>query len=163
MGLVLELARRHVEEKTGGPFAAAVFGADSGRLIAVGVNLVMPASTPVAHAEVVAFTMAGQALGGFDLSAGGRTELVSSTEPCAMCLGAVQWSGVARLVCGATDADARAVGFDEGHKATDWIAGLELRGVEVVQEVRRVEAAEVLRSYVSGGGHVYNAGGLSDA
>lgn len=163
MDLILEMATLHVSEGTGGPFAAGVFSMSNHRLVAVGVNLVMPAATPVAHAEVVAFTMAGQALGSFDLSASGPTELVSSTEPCAMCLGAVQWSGVRRLVCGASDADARSIGFDEGHKPDDWVAGLEARGVEVLQGVRRDAAAKVLRGYVSEGGHVYNAGGQADA
>ena len=114
MAFVVDLARRNVEHGTGGPFAAGVFERDTGGLIAIGVNMVEPSQTAVAHAEMVAITLAGRAVGSFDLSVRGATELVASTEPCAMCLGAVPWSGVRRLVCGATDADAREVGFDEG-------------------------------------------------
>ena len=41
-------------------------------------------------------------------------EMVASTQPCAMCLGATPWSGIRRLVCGARDEDAEEIGFDEG-------------------------------------------------
>ena len=40
MQFVIDLARRNIEHKTGGPFGAAVFEAGSGRLLAPGVNLV---------------------------------------------------------------------------------------------------------------------------
>ncbi len=156
MDLVVDLARQHVVDGTGGPFAAAVFDRVDGRLIAVGVNLVVPSSACVAHAEIVAFALAGQARRSFDLSSDGPVELVTSTEPCAMCLGAVGWSGVSRLVCGARDADARTVGFDEGDKPADWAATLERRGIEVVADIRRADAAAVMALYVERGGPVYN-------
>jgi tRNA(Arg) A34 adenosine deaminase TadA len=155
MGLVLDLARGNVHHRSGGPFAAAVFGAE-GQLVAVGVNLVEPGRAAIAHAEIVAIALAGQATGTFDLGAGGPTTLVASTEPCAMCLGAVPWSGVTRLVCGADDADARAIGFEEGHKPDGWVPELEARGITVALGVRRAEAAEVLQTYVRTGGTIYN-------
>ena len=73
-----------------------------------------------------------------------------------MCLGAIPWSGVRRVVCGARDADARAVGFDEGDKPTDWVAGLMRRGIDVQRDVCRAAATQVLRDYVAGGGVFYN-------
>jgi tRNA(Arg) A34 adenosine deaminase TadA len=155
MALVLGLAAGNVEHDTGGPFAAAVFTTD-GQLVAAGVNLVEPGRAAIAHAEVVAIALAGQAVGSFDLGSIGSTALVTSTEPCAMCLGAVPWSGVSRLVCGAEDADARRVGFEEGHKPPDWVASLEQRGIAVVRGVRRSEAAEVLQDYLRRGGTIYN-------
>jgi tRNA(Arg) A34 adenosine deaminase TadA len=156
MGLVLALARANVVRSGGGPFAAAVFSRDGGGLIAVGVNLVIPSSAPIAHAEIIAIALSGARLGSHDLGVAGPTELVSSCQPCAMCLGAVPWSGVSRVVCGARDDDARAVGFDEGDKPGDWAAGLRARGIEVVEDVRRDEAAEVLRAYALAGGPIYN-------
>jgi tRNA(Arg) A34 adenosine deaminase TadA len=156
MGLVLSLARANPARSGGGPFAAAVFAIPSGELVAVGVNLVVPSCVPVAHAEVVAMTVAGPRLGSHDLRIAGPTELVSSCEPCAMCLGAVVWSGVSRVVAGARDEDARVVGFDEGDKPLDWAGGLRRRGIEVLIDVRREEAADVLRTYVENGGYVYN-------
>ncbi len=158
MGLVVELSRRNVEEGTGGPFGAAVFEIESGRLIAPGVNLVLPSSAAVAHAEIVAVALAGVVTGNFDLGGEGLTPtvLVASTEPCAMCFGAVPWSGVRRLVCGARDEDARAIGFDEGPKMIDWESALTSRGIEVVRDVMRTEAMAVLQGYAESGGTIYN-------
>ncbi len=154
MDAVLRLAALNVADG-GGPFAAAVFD-DEGRMIAPGVNRVVAASVPIAHAEIVAISMAGLRLGTWDVASRGLYELVSSAEPCAMCLGAVPWSGVRRLVCGARDADARAVGFDEGRKPDGWAEHLHSIGIDVVFDIRRAEAVEVLQSYASGGGAIYN-------
>ena len=74
-----------------------------------------------------------------------------------MCLGATVWSGVSRLVIGARDADAALVGFDEGPKPQAWVEQLAVRGIEVVQDVQRTEAAQVLLDYAEGGGPIYNA------
>ncbi len=158
MALVVALAERNVAEG-GGPFAAAVFEAESGRLVAPGVNLVQQEQCAVLHAEVVAIMLAQRRLGSYDLGAAElpACELVSSTEPCTMCQGAVVWSGVRTLVCGARDEDARAIGFDEGPKAPDWVAALEERGIGVRRDLCRAEAVAVLRAYRDGGGLIYNA------
>ncbi|HYQ85326.1 MAG TPA: nucleoside deaminase [Rubrobacter sp.] len=159
MRLVVELSRLNVEHGTGGPFGAAIFERETGRLLAPGVNLVVPASCSVAHAEMVAIMIAQQVAGDFDLGGGGKPayELYASTEPCAMCLGATPWSGVRGLSCGARDEDARAVGFEEGAKLPDWIAALEEIGISVKRDVLREDAARVLFDYADGGGEIYNA------
>ena len=154
MGLVLDLAEANIADG-GGPFAAVVFGPD-GRPVGPGVNRVVPSSAPIAHAEIVAIAVTGRRLGTWDLGAHGPLTLVSSTEPCAMCLGAVPWSGVARLVTGARDGDARAVGFDEGDKPERWQANLRDRGIEVIRDVERQRAVELLRAYARDGGRIYN-------
>jgi tRNA(Arg) A34 adenosine deaminase TadA len=158
MDLVLELARRNCRRKTGGPFAAGVFELDSGRLLAVGLNLVVGAGCSVAHAELIALVFAQQRLDSFTLNAPGlpACDLVSSTEPCAMCLGALPWAGIRRLVCGARDEDARAIGFDEGDKPADWVRLLERRGITVLRDVRRKEARQILIDYAQSGGLIYN-------
>jgi tRNA(Arg) A34 adenosine deaminase TadA len=159
MRFVIACASKSISSNSGGPFAAAVFDHISHALVAAGVNLVTTQCCSSAHAEIVALSFAQQNLGRFDLSDGGKCqyELVTSTAPCAMCLGAVPWSGVTRLACGARDEDARAVGFDEGAKVADWIAQLNNRGIEVLTDVCREEAASVLRSYASLGGIIYNS------
>ena len=159
MRLVVELSRLNVERGTGGPFGAAIFERETGRLLAPGVNLVVPASCSVAHAEMLAIMIAQQVAGDFDLGGGGKPayELYASTEPCAMCLGATPWSGVRGLLCGARDEDARAVGFDEGAKLPDWIAALEEIGISVKRDVLREDAARVFFDYADGGGEIYNA------
>lgn len=160
MRFVLDLARQNIKRQTGGPFAAAIFD-DASRMVAVGVNMVEPGKCSLLHAEMVAIALAQQSTGRYDLSAGGRFdfELVTSTEPCAMCLGAIPWSGISRLVCGAREDDARSVGFDEGNKPADWPRLLEARGIHVIRELLRAEAAQVLTAYAETGGHIYNAGG----
>ena len=159
MRLVVELSRLNVERGTGGPFGAAIFERETGRLLAPGMNLVVPSSCSVAHAEMVAIMIAQQVVGDFDLGSEGKPayELYASTEPCAMCFGATPWSGVRGLLCGARDEDARAVGFDEGAKLPDWIAALEEIGISVKRDVLREDAARVLFDYADGGGEIYNA------
>ena len=161
MRLVIELARLNIEHQTGGPFGAAIFESGTGRLTAIGVNLVESANCSIAHAEMVAIAFAQQAVGHYDLgyTKGTAYELVTSTEPCAMCLGAIPWSGVQRVVCGATDQDARAIGFDEGAKPANWVESLQSRGIDVQQDVLRAEAAAVLLDYQKRGGLIYNARG----
>lgn len=161
VGLAIDLARGNVDHNTGGPFGAAVFEIETGRLVAAGVNLVVPTNNAIAHAEIVAIALAGQAVGTFDLGAQDLPDMVlaCSCEPCAMCFGAVPWSGVRRLLIGARDEDARAVGFDEGPKMADWRTQLEARGIEVVIDVERAAGAEVLTHYVAVGGFVYNGRG----
>jgi len=159
MELAIELARRNVEYGTGGPFGAAIVERRTGRLLALGVNLVVPTHCSVAHAEVVAIVLAQQRVGHYDLGGPGMPayELVTSTEPCAMCLGAVVWSGVRSLVCGARDEDARRIGFDEGPKPVAWQMQLERRRISVAVDVCRRQAVGVLEEYIAQGGPVYNA------
>jgi tRNA(Arg) A34 adenosine deaminase TadA len=159
MRFVIALAHENVQQGTGGPFAAAVFDA-KGLLVAPGINLVTSSNCSVLHAEIVALMLSQKSLSRYDLSDGNRLryDLVATTEPCAMCFGAVPWSGVRQLVCGARDEDARAIGFDEGPKMKDWVSALNSRGITVQRDVLREEAAEVLREYVAAGGVIYNAG-----
>lgn len=161
MQLAIKLAQKNVAEQTGGPFGAAIFNMKTHRLIAPGVNLVVPQNCAILHAEMVAITIAQQVLGSFDLGAEHLPdcELVASTEPCAMCFGAVPWSGVKRLVCGARDEDARAIGFDEGPKLPNWQETLQARDIEVWCDICRKEAAAVLQQYAATSGLIYNGRG----
>lgn len=156
MALVIEASKRNIAESTGGPFAAAVFDNKTGQLISLGVNLVTSNQLSVLHGEIVALTLAQQTLHTYDLSLAGEFELVTSTEPCAMCYGAVVWSGVKRLVTGATDAHARAIGFDEGPKPPHWQQALIDRGIEVITGVLSNEAKQVLDDYQKSGADIYN-------
>ena len=159
MRFVIELSSRNIEQQTGGPFAAAIFDSQ-GNLITPGVNMVMASNCSILHAEIVAIALAQNVLRRYDLSDGGRFnyDLITTTEPCAMCLGAVPWSGVSRLICAARDEDARKIGFDEGSKPNDWIGELEKRGITILRDVLRQDAAKVLEKYKASGGQIYNAG-----
>lgn len=160
MEFVLDLARRNIALATGGPFAAAVFEQQSGRLVSVGVNRVVPENSSLAHAEVLAMGLAQTSQGTYDLGGQGRPrlQLVSSSQMCAMCLGAVVWSGVGEVVYSTSSADVTAtVGFDEGPTPPDYTHQLARRGISVVPGVMRDEGLRVLRSYVAADGVVYNA------
>lgn len=154
---VIELSRLNAAHRTGGPFGAAVFESATGRLIAAGVNVVVESRCSHAHAEMVALAAAEQRLETFDLGRHNTAlELVTSTEPCAMCFGAIIWSGIRRIITGATGSDAEAAGFDEGPKPAEWKECLEHRGISVRTELCRPEAREVLMSYRDTGGIIYN-------
>lgn len=155
MAWVIGLAAKNATGRGGGPFAAAIFDAESHRLVSAGVNLVEPAANSVLHAEIVAIMLAQKSARTWDLASVGRMELVTSCEPCAMCMGAIPWSGLRRVVCGARDADARRIGFDEGTKPANWTTAYRRRGIEVVRDLLRREAATSLREYAQMGGTVY--------
>ena len=158
MRLAIEVARENVVRGTGGPFGAAVFESVSGRLVSVGMNLVVASRNSALHAEVVAIMMAESRLGSYSLQGDGMPEhqLVTSCDPCAMCLGATLWSGVTSFVTGALREDAKALGFDEGPVFPESYQYLEERGIALERGVLRDEAREVLVEYEARGGRIYN-------
>jgi tRNA(Arg) A34 adenosine deaminase TadA len=158
MRLAIALARENVARGTGGPFGAAIVEHESGRLVSVGVNRVVPLNNCTLHAEMVAFMLAQSRVGEFSLAAPGLPphDLATSCDPCAMCLGATLWSGVRRVLCGATRDDAMLLNFDEGPVfASSW-AYLKRKGLEVRRGVLREEAVAVFTLYRERGGAVYN-------
>lgn len=92
----------------GGPFGAVIV--KDGRVVATGVNRVVPNNDPTAHAEVNAIRAACVRLGTFNLSG---CVLYTSCEPCPMCLGAIYWAHIDKIYYGATQHDAAAVDFDD--------------------------------------------------
>jgi len=159
MDVAIALARENVRRASGGPFGAVVFDLKSGRAVAAGVNLVEQSGNALLHAEVVALMFAQQAVGRYSLHADDLPPyaLVTSCDPCAMCLGATLWSGVRDLECGALRDDAGRIGFDEGPVFPASWEYLEARGVRVRRGIRRAAAAAVLEDYRRGGGMIYNA------
>lgn len=87
MGLVHTLAGRNFREGNGGPFAAIVVERDSGRLVSVGVNVVLASGVSSGHAEVTALGLAQTALSTWDLGGEGLPahELVVNWRPCVQC------------------------------------------------------------------------------
>jgi tRNA(Arg) A34 adenosine deaminase TadA len=158
MRLAIELARQNVLRGTGGPFGAAIFERATGALLSVGVNSVVRLNNSTLHAEMLAIMMAQHRIGSFTLAGSSSAyELVSSCDPCAMCLGAVLWSGVRRMVTGADRDDATALSFEEGPVFPQSYTYLQERGVAVTRSVLRQEAAGVLELYRRQGGQIYNA------
>jgi tRNA(Arg) A34 adenosine deaminase TadA len=159
MRWVIELARTNFERDTGGPFAAAVFEQESGRLVSIGVNRVVPGNCSSAHAEVMALSLAQQAIGGHDLGGPGQParQIVVNWAPCAMCCGAICWSGVRSLVIAGSGPEMEALtGFDEGPLHPRWPDELRRRGIAVRDGVLREESLAAFRQFASSGRPVYN-------
>jgi tRNA(Arg) A34 adenosine deaminase TadA len=159
MGCILDLARLNIQHDTGGPFAAGVFEQGSGKLIAVGVNRVVASTCSSAHAEVMALSLAQKRLGTYDLGAAGLPahELVVNWRPCAMCYGALLWSGVRQLtIVGSGPELEQLTGFDEGPVHPQWREQLAARGISTLSDVLRPEAVELFRQFQGSARAVYN-------
>lgn len=160
MRLVLKFARINVEEDTGGPFAAGVFERDTGRIVALGVNRVVATGCSSAHAEVMALSLAQQRLATYDLGGAGlpEHELMVNWRPCAMCYGALLWSGVRHLtIAGSGPELEELTGFDEGPIHPDWKTELAARGITVDEGLLRDEALDLFAWFRDSGRVVYNA------
>jgi tRNA(Arg) A34 adenosine deaminase TadA len=156
VALAIQLSHRNIELGSGGPFGAAVFNGE-GRLLAVGVNRVVPQTCSVAHAEMMAYMTAQSRTQRSRLNeTGERILLATSAQPCCMCYGATFWAGIDELLIGASSADVMELTeFDEGPLPADWRGELERRGIAVREGVLRESARDVLRRYSQGGGKFY--------
>lgn len=158
MRLAIALARNNVTKDTGGPFGAAIFRRSDNSLVAVGVNVVEPLYNSTLHAETLAIMLAEHTIRSHTLSraTGSAYELFTSCSPCAMCIGAIFWSGISRVVAAASRDDAQAIGFDEGPVFPESYRYLEQRGIEFAHGLARDEATAVLALYGRQGGLIYN-------
>ncbi len=161
VGLAIDLSAHNIEAQTGGPFGAVVFGPDE-RIIAVGVNRVVPHACSVAHAEMMAYMLAQGRTQRMRLNRDaddnpvGPITLATSAQPCCQCYGATVWAGIDRLLIGARAEDVMALTeFDEGPLPADWVGELNARGIDVMRDVERDAAYAVLRAYGEQGGQRY--------
>jgi len=95
-------------KKGGGPFGAVVSKGD--KIISEAYNRVVLTNDPTAHAEILAIRQAASALKSYDLS---DCTLYSSCEPCPMCLGAIYWAGIRKVVYACDRTDAERAGFSD--------------------------------------------------
>lgn len=159
---VIRFSRLNFEKGTGGPFAAGVFERDSGKLVVIGVNRVVPMNCSSAHAEVMTLSMAQKLLGTFDLGGAGMPayQLVVNWRPCAMCYGATIWSGIRSLVIAGSGPELEEItGFDEGPIHPQWDQELAKRGIDLVDNLLHEEAVAVYKDFAASGALVYNGRG----
>lgn len=158
MSVAINLAVENVSRGTGGPFGAAIFDSRTGEILSLGMNQVVRLNNSCLHAEVTAIMSAQATLNSYNLSDKEESpyELFTSCEPCCMCLGAILWSGVKRLVCAATKEDASRIGFDEGPVYESSYEYLQERGIEVKRYLLRAEAVKAFELYKTQGGLIYN-------
>lgn len=136
VGLALDLAREPGLEM---PVAAVVIGPDD-TVLGTGVNRREADRDPTAHAEILALREAGRVTGDWRLT--GCT-LAVTLEPCTMCAGALVLARLDRLVFGAFDDKAGAVGG-----IWDVVRDPRLNHrVEVVSGVRSAECSNLLSDF----------------
>lgn len=101
------------------------------------------------HAELVAIEDAMPHLGGHLCAEGGKGAVVySSCEPCAMCMGAILYAGIEKLVYGATLEDSKEAVNEILARAEDVATACPNRNIEIVSEFEREKAVEVLRNWI---------------
>ncbi len=123
----LDLAREHSHAGHHGPFGAVVVR--DGEVVGRGWNRVVADRDPTAHAEVVSIRDACTKLGTHVLD---DCTIYCSCEPCPMCLAAIYWARIPRVVYAATEEDARAAGFDDGEIRREVVAAWPERSLERV-------------------------------
>ena len=141
----IALALQGVHDGAGGPFGAVVVR--EGRVLGRGSNRVIVSGDPTAHAEIVAIRAACAAASGFALPG---AVMYASCEPCPMCLGAIWWARIERVVYAGTREDAAAAGFDD---AALW------QEVTRPAEWRRLKMVGMLREEAAGAFEAWKARG----
>ena len=113
---------------------------ETGEILSVGKNEREKDNDPIAHAEIVAIRKASEKIDSWRLD---NLTLIVTLEPCVMCAGAILQSRIKRLVFGAFDQKAGAVG-----SSLDVIRDVRaLSKVEVVSGVLEEECAKLLTDF----------------
>ena len=139
----VELAIANISSTAGGPFAAIIARGD--RIVARGVNSVVPDRDPTAHAEIAAIREACRRLDSTDLA--GHV-LYASCRPCPMCFAAARWAGVDRVVYALSSEDAGEMGFmdAEMHRM---LAGSGTDRIPPETRLDLPKAREIVRAWLS--------------
>jgi tRNA(Arg) A34 adenosine deaminase TadA len=128
------------------PFGSVIV--KDGKVVAATHNIVWKTCDPTAHAEVTCIREAARALGTIFLHG---CELYSTTEPCPMCLSAIHWAKIMRVVYGATIADAAAAGFCELAVDARVLAEMGKSPVRVESGLLQRECADLFRQWKEAG------------
>lgn len=116
---------------------------EKGEILGTGHNYREENNDPTAHAEIVAMREAASKIGNWRMD---DLTMIVTLEPCAMCAGAISQSRFKRLVFGAWDEKAGAVG-----SVWDVIRDQRnLNKVEVVSGVLEKECSQILTDFFEG-------------
>lgn len=141
MRLAIELSKKGKY-----PYGAVIVR--DGKIIGRSDTEVPIASTAISHAELRAIEDAMDEMGGHLCAEGGHgATIYSSCAPCAMCMGAILYTGISRLVYGATLADSAECVNDILASSEDVASACHNRTIEIAPEVLRGEAKEVLNKW----------------
>lgn len=128
------------------PFGSVIV--HGGKVVAATHNTVWLTTDPTAHAEVNCLRAAAAALKTIFLR--GCT-LYSTTEPCPMCLSAIHWAKIERVVFGATIDDATAAGFDELHVSAKEMVRMGRSPLKVEDGLLKAECAALFQEWKDAG------------
>jgi tRNA(Arg) A34 adenosine deaminase TadA len=128
------------------PFGAVIV--QGGTLVAATHNTVWRDVDPTAHAEVNCIRSAASVLKVINLSG---CDMYSTCEPCPMCLAAIHWAKIDRVVYGATIADAANAGFCELHVDAQALAELGRSPLRVESGLLRQQCAELFETWRTAG------------
>ncbi len=137
----IQLAELHSMRGPAGPFGALVVRA--GEVVGLGWNRVVEKGDPTAHAEILAVRDAAKRLGTHVLD---DCVVYSSCEPCPMCLAAIYWARIPRVVFASQGEDADEAGFDDAFIARELSLDWKERTMEGRQALRE-EGNAVLRRW----------------
>ena len=124
-----------------GPFGAVLVMKN--KVISEACNRVILNNDPTAHAEILAIRQASSILHTHDLS---ECTLYTSCEPCPMCLGAIYWSGIKKIVYSCDRTDAEAAGFSDKLIYSEIVLDPSKRNISFIR-VPESEAQEVFRKW----------------
>ncbi|MFZ2285499.1 MAG: nucleoside deaminase [Bacteroidales bacterium] len=136
----IEKAEENITEG-GGPFGAVIVS--HGQVLASAGNSVVSDHDPTAHAEVQAIRIASETLQTHDLS---DCVIYASCEPCPMCLGAIYWAGIRRIVYASDRCRAAAAGFDDERIYTELAMDNSARSIIMDRGLEK-EGDRVLRKW----------------
>jgi guanine deaminase len=125
----------------GGPFGSVIV--KDGRLISEAYNRVILNNDPTAHAEVLAIRQASSVLKSHDLH---ECILYASCEPCPMCLGAIYWAGIKKVVYSSDRLDAESAGFSDKMIYNEIILDPSVRKISFIR-LDDPQAKEVFRKW----------------
>ena len=140
MRRAIELSRESVQQG-GGPFGAVVVL--DGHVLGEGKNHVVPDGDPTGHAEINAIRNACRAQGSHSLQG---AVIYTSCEPCPMCLGAIWWARISRIVFANSRDAAAHIGFDDAALYREVSAPLEHRRIKIEQS-DNADAKEVFEAW----------------
>lgn len=148
------IAALNVVKTTGGPFGAIVVDETKQQIVGYGVNTSL-SNGSIFHAEITAIWDAQSKLKLVSFkNTKNKYSLVSSAAPCSMCLGAIFWSGIQKLIVGASRDDVQSIGFDEGPYCNISYE-CNARNIELIKNVNQEECLKTLELYNKMGGKMY--------
>lgn len=137
----IEIANQNIE-LGGGPFGAIIV--ENNAIISESGNKVRLINDPTAHAEIEAIRIACKKKNSYTLE---NCTIYSSCEPCPMCLGAIYWAKISKIIFASSRHDAAIGGFDDNKIYVELSKKIKERDITTIQ-IQSEEAQEVFKKWM---------------